>query len=999
MIARAAGLVVLWLALLGAGPPVLPPEPPPPDLRHLLEFAQAPLDKPPIVPDVALPPPPAEMSPLPMARVVLPTAVRPMAFLPPTRALPCVVGSWLRVSAMESLECARARLVRGEYDEAVPNLEHAVRSGGGEPELLAEARYWLAEIYYRQGRIEQADWLFRQVAQAGRSEWTVWSQHASGWTALRLGDAGRARDAFTRVLAGSVPAPIEGWVRHGLGLASYALGQHQEAERAWAPLLTRNTAPALSRDVMFWHGETLGRLGQTSRAAAALQPFVQGGPHPLLDTARLRLGWWSLAAGQDAQAVAAFRAYLAAPPSSVMPETVTATEREYAEAGLAQALVNTGDLAGARSALGGLVARRSPLAVPVMLRLAAAASDPHRRAERDAIVQDLLAGSLTPPVRAWVLVVKGESDRVGGSRDEARTQFELASRMGAGTPIGWEAAFRLARVNFELREFAQAVRDLAPVLAVPGAPTELRGAALLLQGEAAYHAGDHGVAAAAFRRALVEFPAGPQAGLTRLAVAWTSLRLGRRDDARREFLDFARSAPRDPHAVDALVLAAELSIAGGDFDAARRLLGQIIQAHPTHPRTDFARLNRAILMVRDGDPKAAPALRDWLGRAPFPPLFGRAHAALGVANLTWRRFDDAQQDFGRARREGLTTFANLGSGAAALGQRRWDDAARALTEARDAGTHGVRAVAEYGLAVVEFQRGARVPFKKQALAALATASSPEATAQLLYVLTAITAEEKDWAGALGNARRLVTEFPTHPTADDALERVAAAAAVVPAWPVVYDADALLRQRFPGSPFVAASRLRFAQAAAETGRADQARGELREFLRAAGGDPRAGEAWLMLARLEEAAGDRKAALEAYTQATARGGQQLEWAPEQRTAHARLLKQERRWDQAREVLTRMLTTGDAAEVVEAAHSIGETYEGEGDALAAAEYFMTAAYLAPDSPVGRRGLLGAARNLAAAKERDAAAIVYRKLLALPDLSADLALAARQGLAALGR
>lgn len=999
MIARLAGLAGLWLALLGAAPAVLPPEPPPPDLRHLLEFAQAPLDKPPVVVDVALPPPPAEMPALPMARVVLPTATRPMAFLPPTRALPCVVGSWLRVSASESLECARARLVRGEYDEAVPNLEHAARAGAGEPELLAEARYWLAEIYERQGRTEQADWLFRQVAQTGRNEWTVWSLHASGWTALRLGDPGRARETFRRVLAGAVPAPIEAWARHGLGLASYALGQYQEAERAWAPLLGRNTAPALSRDVRFWHAETLGRLDQAPRAAAGLQPFVQGGPHPLLDTARLRLGWWSLVAGQDAQAVAAFRAYLAAPPSSTTPQTVTATEREYAAAGLAQALVNTGDLAGARAALAELASRRSALAVPAMLRLAAAATEAQHRAERSAVVQDLLAGSLPPPVRAWVLLVKGEADRAAGNRDDARTQFELASRMAAGTPVGWEATFRLARVNFELREFAQAVRDLAPVLAVPAAPTELRQAALLLQGEAAYRAGDHGVAAAAYRRALVEFPAGPHAGVTRLAVAWTSLRLGRREEARREFLDFARSAPGDPHAADALVLAAELSILAGDLDAARRLLDQIIQAHPTHPRTDFARLNRAILMVRDADPRAVQALRDWLGRASFPPLVGRAHAALGVANLTWGRFDDAQKDFGLVRREGLTIFANLGAGTAALGQRRWDDAARVLTEARDAGTPAVRAVAEYGLAVVAFQRGARVAFKKQALAALGAAGSPEATAQLLYVLTAIAAEEKDFPAALVNARRLATEFPTHQTGDDALERVAAAATGVPAWPVVYDADSLLRQRFPSSPFVAASRLRFAQAAAETGRADQARGELREFLRTAGGDPRAGEAWLMLARLEEKAGDRKAALAAYAQAAAQGGPQLAWAPEQQSAHARLLKQEQRWGQAREVLARLMATGDATTVVEAAHSIGETYEGEGDALAAAEYFMTAAYLAPDSPVGRRGLLGAARSLAAAKERDAAAIVYRKLLASPDLPADLALAARQGLAALGR
>ena len=52
-----------------------------------------------------------------------------------------------------------------------------------------------------------------------------------------------------------------------------------------------------------------------------------------------------------------------------------------------------------------------------------------------------------------------------------------------------------------------------------------------------------------------------------------------------------------------------------------------------------------------------------------------------------------------------------------------------------------------------------------------------------------------------------------------------------------------------------------------------------------------------------------------------------------------------------------------------------------------------------VGRRALLGAGQSFAALKQRDAAAIVYGKLLAQPDVPADLAEAARQGIAALGR
>jgi hypothetical protein len=56
-----------------------------------------------------------------------------------------------------------------------------------------------------------------------------------------------------------------------------------------------------------------------------------------------------------------------------------------------------------------------------------------------------------------------------------------------------------------------------------------------------------------------------------------------------------------------------------------------------------------------------------------------------------------------------------------------------------------------------------------------------------------------------------------------------------------------------------------------------------------------------------------------------------------------------------------------------------------------------VAPDTPVARKSMLAAAESLAAAKQPDAAAIVYRKLLAQTGLPSDVADAARQGLSAL--
>jgi hypothetical protein len=58
-----------------------------------------------------------------------------------------------------------------------------------------------------------------------------------------------------------------------------------------------------------------------------------------------------------------------------------------------------------------------------------------------------------------------------------------------------------------------------------------------------------------------------------------------------------------------------------------------------------------------------------------------------------------------------------------------------------------------------------------------------------------------------------------------------------------------------------------------------------------------------------------------------------------------------------------------------------------------------VAPESPAGRRALLGAAQSFLALRQPDAAAIVYKKLLDQPGVPADLADAARKGLKDLGR
>ena len=995
IIRASAALLLLLAAPAGAAAArVAPFAPPLPELAHLVPWAAAPIDKPPAeAPELPLPPAPAELPVLPPAPIVVPPVARPTAFLAPPGTLPCV-GAWLGI-ASKALECGRARFARGEWDDAAGALDQAVR-GGKERELLAEARYWLAETYDRLGRGEQADWLFRQVVQTSPrgSDWIVWSRHASGWTALRLGDFPRARDAFDALLTGPVPASLGPWARHGLALAEYALGRYDEALAGWTTLVSTGPPAALARDVTFWLGEALGRVGRGGPAADQLARFVQGGPHPLLETGWLRLGWWGLGAGRHAESVTAFRTYLA-PPATPAASPVK-PEQDWAEAGLALALLPE-DVDAARAAARGLERRASPLALPLQLRVARVLVEAAQGSEARALIQQLLGATLAPDVRAWVLLLNGDALRRDGSRDEARTQYDLARNAAGAT--GWVATVRLARTNYEMREFAQAARDLAPVFAA-SVPADVRLTALLLAGEAAYHAGDHAAAGATFRRVLVEFPDRPQAAAARLGVAWAALRDERADEARREFLDFVQTLPADPSTPDALELAAELTLKlAADREGARRLLDRLLAEHPGHPRAEFARLNRAILQLREGDAHgAAPELAAWIARAPFPPLLGRAHLALGVARLAEGRPLEAARAFTLAQLEGVGGPAALGLGATALTQGQLDAAAGLFAQARDTGTAAVVAAAEYGLAVVAFQRGAVRDFRQPALAALAAAPTGPAAPRLLYALTGVAVEARDFKEALAFARRLLGEFPGDAAADDALERVGAAAAAAepPAWPAVYEAYTLLRRQYPASPFVEPSRLVLAEAALETGHAAEARAELEPLLAAAPAGPEAGRGWAALGRARAATGDRPGALEAYTRALTAGAT---LGLEARFGFARLLVDDRHFGEARQLLEPLLGSEDPALVARGAYGIADAWQTEGDQLAAAEYFMTAAYVAPASPAGRRALLGAAWSFLALKQPDAAATVYRKLLAQADVPADLAEAARKGLRDLGR
>jgi TolA-binding protein len=492
---------------------------------------------------------------------------------------------------------------------------------------------------------------------------------------------------------------------------------------------------------------------------------------------------------------------------------------------------------------------------------------------------------------------------------------------------------------------------------------------------------------------VAEFPASPQAPAATLALGWTEFRRGRLDPARQRWARFAQERASDPRAPAALLLAAELSANAGDVAGARAHLDRLVSRYPQDELASLAALNRSILAVRAG--RSADALRELSRLPPGTAYAGRVRVARGVALMDTGRQGEARSEFEAAVNEG-EDLARLGLARIALERRQWPEATRELLAVRDAGGGATAAAAEYGLAAVLYNQGKKQDFARLAGPLLAGPADPATTPYLLAGMADVAAEDKKWPEARALTQRLVSQFQATTAAPAALAALGAAASRDGQWAISREAHQALIDRYPTSPAVELGQVDFAEALLRTGAAPEARRRLESFVTGFPDDPRAPRAMLLLAEAREATGDRAAALEIY----ARLGQNpaTRGADTALLAQGRLLQAEGKWDQARPLLERALDIADPAVNAEAAYRLGEGFRGASQHQDAIELYMTAAYLAPDSQWGRRALLAAGQSFTALKQKDAAEIVYRKLVAAKDVEAELADAARKELRALG-
>ena len=967
------------------------PSLPPPDLVPALRLVASPLDKPAVpLPAIELPASPQPFPTLAPPAVVSDLALRPSAPMTPPRALACnPLGSVFGV-ASEQLECGRAKYQRAELEPALVEFQ-AVMQKSGDRELVREARYWAAESLLRLGRRADVASHFEIVAKEDPgSDIGLYSRHALAWVLLERGESARALEIFQAFLRGRVAPELVPIARHGRALSLHALQRYPEARNEWTALLNGSLSRPLAAEASFWLGDTLGRLGDPAGAAQRLQVFTAAGPQLLIESGLMRLGWWRREAGQPLEAVKTYRGLLAAYPRT--------GEEPWVRAGVVRALLDLDDYAAAREEARRLqsVDKTRSLGLPTLLLLARYAVEKNRAEAATALHTELLGMELAASTRAYVLVLSGESLRQSGQMPEARDRFDAVRQAGAPAVFGNYAGVRLAQIDLEARELAQSRATAESLLAGTLPPAQLA-AALLIAGEASYGLREYDRAAGFYTRYLAEVPQSPSSPPVRLALGWTELRRGRAAAAREEWERFARDAPDDPRLPAVLLLSAEMAARAGDEAGARALLDRLLARYPESEHAQAATLNRAVLAMRAG--READALRDLDAltlRAVTSPFIGRIRLTRGAALLRAGRVPDAEKELQGALLEGEDA-ARLGLGVVASTRRQWGEATREWVAVRDGGAGSAATAAEYGLAVAAFDQGQMDEFRRLAAPLLAGTPDPAITPGLLQGMAYLAAADKKWTEARTLTLRIANEFGKSGAAPAALATLGGAAARSGEWPVSREAYQLLATRYAGHTLGAEARLDQAEALLRTGAAPEARQRLEAFVNGETGDPRLPRALLLLAQSYETSGDKDKALDIY--ARLRRDYPAAAGTERATfGQGRLLQTEGKWEEARPLLQKALDDADPAMAAEAAFRLGEGHRAAGQHADAAQAYLTAAYLAPESGWGQRALLGAGQSFVALKQSDAAVIVYRKLATAKGAEPELADAARKELKALG-
>jgi TolA-binding protein len=499
-----------------------------------------------------------------------------------------------------------------------------------------------------------------------------------------------------------------------------------------------------------------------------------------------------------------------------------------------------------------------------------------------------------------------------------------------------------ARADLADRNYASALSRAESILQSLSTPSVNRGA-LLVAGEAAYGKKDYALAARRYGEFLSKNGHDPAAPQIALALGWAEVRLGQLDRAQKTWAQISHVFPDDERAPLGLLLSAQAAMQAGDNRTARQRLDDLVKRYPNSPSAGVGRLSRSLLAVKAGREKeAGPDLRELIQTRQFCAGYERH-----------------------------TVIEGLASGGA--------DAPLIRVDGRNcqplaAGSPPLQQFAE--------------PF-------LNGAGDAETTPAVLHTLVSLGTEDRLWTDVQALSSDLVTGFPTYPANPTLLATVAGQAAADRQWPLVRGTYEQLLARYPSSPLKTVARLDYAESLLRTESPTFAQSQLAQVAATDRSRDQAPRRLYLQGQVYEALGRPQDALVAYEELR-RDHPRAEWTAESLLPRARTMDAVGQRQQARALFERILKGAEGDVYSEAAVRLGENLTADGQHAIAVRWFLTAAYLNPDSTWGQRAQLGAVRGLVATGDRATADAIYRRMEASSATDPDLLRRARAALEA---
>ncbi|MBW2037999.1 MAG: tetratricopeptide repeat protein [Deltaproteobacteria bacterium] len=750
---------------------------------------------------------------------------------------------------------------KGEYTKAWGTFEELLEKYPQSP-YVPSTLYWMGEIRWHQGRKREALTLYQRVIQEfPEGEFTDYALYSAGWISLKLADPTSAHDLFSRLRQRHPRSPVALLGVFWDGYALMKIGRWEESVSLFNQIISSKAPSSLMGEALYLKGVCLFVLQRYGEALSATTNFIDGYPsHPLLGGGMYIKGWCSVYLQQYTEALQSFDAYLQHFKGGEWQDPVIW--------GKVKAWLGLGELDQALTVYQGLTAR-DPCSLwgdNALNEIALYHFRHGEYAKATKAYQDLLQEYPESEIKDVVYLRLGESFYRCQQYTKAAQVWERLLQESPSHPRRSEVSYWLGETYLMLDEYP-------------------KGQEYLLR----THGDPH-----IFPQAL-------------LALGWYNFDKGKWDEALKIFQDLLKMTPSGPVAQRAMLLMGETLFNQKKYGKATQVFKKLsTQEGVPRPLRGRVVFYQGLTHYKKGEfPLAVDRFLYLLNQFPHHPLCPEALFWLGWSYFRQKEFTRAIEVFSRLVKEGprhhLAPKALMKIGDSYYNlEKPLKAVVSYLKVIKDHPKAPEVPEAEWGV-ILSFYRGGKYDnFKEWSEAFLQRHPVHPVGVNVLLLLGDFYRHRADRAQAAKTYRRIITNYPTLPLADEArlrwaelllqMGRSMEAAKVLkgvssrgdnPYYPQAIfqlgeihfqkgeyrEAIAYYEElmRMGGVGVAERGWLRAVMAYQATGRPEKALQVLREFVTSYPGGDLAGDAWLKMGEIYLGDGKYQDALVAYKKA--------------------------------------------------------------------------------------------------------------------------------------